>query len=281
MSKLNYLVPVDNGEFINIDELSCIQIPDTLKDIFLLDSVEEYRKNFDVYNYNGLPVPRVSTILKECIAKEFLILWAAKLGKQQYAIEKNKATTIGSRVHEMVEHYLLTGTDLDISFKTAPSYMRMVNKSYNNFKNWLKYLNDNGYKIDKVIAIEIPVICPYYGGTIDMVATINGKNYIVDFKTSKSISYEYIIQTCAYMWAVNNGFCQDLPHIDGIGIIRIDKEKDKFEDLFLNENIPMQADILNQYFIGFGSLLSSYYNNINMKYLFSKYKSQYCITDSL
>ena len=48
--------------------------------------------------------------------------------------------------------------------------------------------------------------------------------YIIDFKTSKQISYEYIIQTCAYMWLINNGFFPEISHIDGVGIIRVDKE---------------------------------------------------------
>lgn len=255
-------------------------IPDNLYDLFLLDELE-FQKD-SPYTYNGtVHVPRVSIILKECISKEYLINWAARIGKQQYAIEKNKATTIGTRVHEMIENYLLNGTDLDLSYKTVPSYMNAVNTAYNNFKNWKSYIESLGYIIEEIIAIEVSIVCPYYGGTIDCICRINGKVYIIDFKTSKKISYEYIIQTSAYMWAVNNGYAPSLPHIDGIGIIRIDKEKNKFEDLFLNESIPYQNNILKQYFVGFGSLLASYYHNLNMKHLFSQYKKQYCIEETL
>lgn len=276
-----YLVQNNGGELEDVRNLPSLIIPDKLHDIFLLDGIEEYRKNLDTYTFNGLPVPRVSTILKECISKEYLINWAAKIGKQQYAIERNKATTIGSRVHEMIEHYLLYHEDLDLSFKIAPSYLPSVLNAYNNFKEWVKYLNSNGYYIEKIIAIEKEISCPYYGGTIDCICQINGKIYIIDFKTSKQISYEYIIQTCAYMWMVNHGYCPDIPHIDGIGIIRIDKEKKKFEDLFLNESIPEQNNIINQFFMGFGSLLSSYYHNINMRYLFSQYKKDYNLITAL
>lgn len=266
---------------IEIGNYPCIPIPDKLEDIFLLDSVNNFRNKLDTYEFNGIPVPRVSNILKECIGKDYLINWAAKLGRRQYIIETNRATTIGTRVHEMIENYLLNGTDLDVSFTTSASYMSSVNMAYSNFKNWIKYINNLGYYIEEIVATEKAITCPYYGGTIDCICKINGRYYIVDFKTSKQISYEYIIQTCAYMWVVNNGYCKDLPHIDGIGIIRVDKNRDKFEDLFLNENIEYQKNIIDQYIVGFGSLLSSYYNNINMKYIFSTYKKQYNIDEVL
>ena len=267
---------------IDITNLPVIKSLD-LEDIFLLDSIDNvYReKHFDVYKYDGVGVPRVSHILKECIGKEYLMLWAAKLGQRQMIIERNKATTIGSRVHEMIEHYLLTGNDLDLSYKTSPVYMNEINRAYENFKDWIIYIESLGYKIEEVIATETPVICPWYGGTIDCIVKINGKIYIIDFKTSKQISYEYITQTCSYMWAVNNGYAPHLPYIDGVGIIRIDKEKRKFEDLFLNNHIPYQADIINHFYNGFGSLLSCFYSNINMKNLFANYKKEYDIKETI
>lgn len=253
-----------------------------LEDIFLLDNINEYReKHFTVYKYDGREVPRVSEILKECIAKEFLVNWAARIGSKQMFLERKKATEIGSIVHEMIENYLLNNTDMNISFKVPQYYINPIKTAYNNFKDWVKYINSLGYYIEEIVAIEKQVSCPLYGGTIDCIMKINGKYYIVDFKTSKSISYEYIIQTCSYMWIVNNGYCPDLPHIDGIGIIRIDKENKKFEDLFLNEHIPYQNQIINQYFDGFGHLLGSFYHNINMRLLFSSYKKNYCLEEVL
>lgn len=182
----------------------------------------------------------------------------------------------------MIENYLLTGNDLNLSYKIVPNYIKSVNIAYNNFKLWVDNINNLGYKIEKILATEQEVTCPYYGGTIDCIMEINGATYIIDFKTSKQISYEYIIQTCAYMWLINNGFFPEISHIDGIGIIRVDKEKEgKFEDLFLNEHIPYQKEIIDQYIRGFGSLLNSYYNNINMKILFSNYKKSYNFEETI
>ena len=201
-----------------------------LEDVFLLDNInDEYRKkNFTVYKYNEREVPRVSQILKECISKEFLINWAARIGSKQMYLEKKKATEIGSIVHEMIEYYLLNNSDMDIPFKIPQYYIYAIKTAYNNFKNWIRYINSLGYYIEEVVGTEIQVSCPLYGGTIDCIMKINGRYYIIDFKTSKSISYEYIIQTCSYMWIVNHGYCLNLPHIDGIGIIRVDKENKKF-----------------------------------------------------
>lgn len=258
---------------------------DKLNDIFLLDSLsKDYRdKNFDIYNFNGTGVPRVSSILKECIAKEYLINWASKIGYKRYNILKNKATHIGTIVHEMIERFLLNGEDENYIKNISATefyYSNNILKAYENFKSWYFNLINKGYTME-VIEIEKKVTCPYYGGTIDCIAKINGKVYIIDFKTSKQISYEYIIQTCAYMWIINNGYCNDISHIDGIGIIRVDKEKTKFNDLFLNNHIPYQKEIIDQYYKGFASLLMSYYNNINMKYIFSEYNKLYNFDDTI
>ena len=252
-----------------------------LEDIFLLDNIsDEYRnKNFTTYKFNDngkeIGVPRVSNILKECIFKEFLINWAAKIGTFQMKIEQNKATTIGTAVHEMIECYINNGDIIDLSYKLPPQYMEYINTAFNNFLCWENNLHNMGFNIDDVFGTEVEIVCPYYGGTIDCIMKINNAWYIIDFKTSKQISYEYIIQTCAYLWVVNN-YYPKFPHINGIGIIRIDKEKsNKFNDLFLNEFDLYQNNLINEYIKGFGALLNSYYNNINMRNLFYKYKKEY------
>lgn len=276
-----YITNKENGDLIDIKDYPSIELISSLHDIFLLDGINEYRKNLDTYDFLGTPVPRVSNILRECIAKEYLMNWAARLGVKGYIAERNKATTIGSRVHEMIEHFLLYKEDKELPFSSSTNISKSIDNAYENFKLWYSNMMKLGYTIE-IIAIEKRVSCPYYGGTIDCIARINGKVYIIDFKTSKSISYEYIIQTCAYMWNVNNGYAPDLPHIDGIGIIRVDKEKKGiFEDYFLNEHIPYQREIINQFFMGFGALLASYYHNINMRFIFSKYKSVYNIEESV
>jgi hypothetical protein len=271
-----------NNEILDLSTIPSIELQTRLSDLFELEGIDEYRdKNFNTYYFNGVPVPRVSNIFKECIGKEYLMFWAAKLGQSEFVKARNDATTIGSIVHEMIENLLINGTDLDMSYKLSPDQKSKVDRAYNNFKRWLDKLHSLGYNIDYIYGTEVSTVSPYYGGTIDLLARINGKNYIIDFKTSKVIAPEYIMQTCAYMWNVNNGYCSIDIHIDGIGIIRVDKEKDSFEDLFLNEYIPYQREILYKYTAGFGSLLSSYYHMINMNYILKTYKKQFKLEETL
>ena len=248
-----------------------------LDDIIQFDGVDDYREKFSTYCYNSVPVPRVSNILEETIAKPYLMIWAAKLGPQKFAIEKKNALSVGTFVHEMIENYLTTKTHKNINDMMVPNYLKTsVNTSYDNFIRWHNQLERNGYSIDSITAIELPLVCPYYGGTCDCIMVINGATYLVDFKTSKKISYEYIIQTIAYVWLINNGFCPTVKHIDGIGIIRAGKSRPgDFNDLFLNSFIPEQAEMIRQYIIGFFSMLASYYNNINMRYLYNQYTKVY------
>ena len=279
MENFDNIIVTNNGavSITDIEEFPAIDIHE-LQDIFLIPSInKKFREeNFDTYTFYNVPVPRVSNILKECISKEYLMKWAASIGTKAMYAQQKKATTIGTIVHELIERYLNNDvSEYDYKHKTPNSYLYSIEKAFNNFLLWEKNLNRQGYKIEKIIGTEIPVSCPYYGGTIDCIMRINGANYIVDFKTSKSISFEYIIQTCAYLWIINNGYVSNIPYVDGIGIIRIDKQMSKFEDLFLNLHIPEQKIIIDQYIQGFGSLLYSYYNQLNMKNLFTAYKKSY------
>ena len=75
------------------------------------------------------------------------------------------------------------------------------------------------------------------------------------------------------MWICNSGYVENCPRIDGVGIIRVDKEtKHKYEDMFLNYNIPWQADIINRYITDFGILVQSYYTILSMEKEFSSIK---------
>ena len=258
--------------------------PIRLENIFLLDDItEEVReKEFSHYNYRGIPIPRVTAILQSQIYKEGLIYWALNITKDEYKKKITKAKTVGSYTHEMIENFLLNRTDLELGFNVSLAYQKEISTAYMNFKLWLDYLERNGYYIEEIVAIEYPVLCPYYGGTVDCIVKINGAYYIIDFKTSKKISYEYLLQACSYMWIVNNGYIQNLPHINGIGIIRIDKEIiGKFEDIFLNETIPYQREIIQNCYNCFASLLAAYYQNINMNEVFKRYKKQYHLKEAL
>lgn len=257
----------------------------------LLPGVEEASEEWNYYEYDYGPdsitigVPRVSHIISQCSDQRYLIDWAAKIGYNKYTFYRDKALEVGTLVHETIDRYLTYKyINKDVkNFRFDPEsidyvYRDQVCKAFNNFLNWEKALNSNGYFIEEVIGLEIPVITPWYGGTVDAILRINGCYYIIDFKTSKRISTDYFIQTIAYMWAINNIMIRDghyLPFIDGIGIIRVDKTKSEFEDVFLNKHIPQQAEYLVGYCKAFMSYLESYYRNININYISNIYKANY------
>lgn len=249
-----------------------------IDDILESEAIEAARRkdSFSVYSYNGIKVPRVTKIIDDIFNRDYLISWALSFNyKQQYYQARDQILSIGTKAHETIETYLKTGNYPDIPYKKAPRQAPYIKKAFNNFANWYEHLINTGNKFE-IIGIEVPVVNPYYGGTVDCIAKINNAYYILDFKTSKKISYEYIIQVAAYMWSINNGYCPEVPyHISGIGIIRVDKEKDGYEDLFLNEFIPEQKVILDYYVQGFGSLLNAYYNKLNMEFWFNLYKKEY------
>lgn len=262
---------------VDINNYPSLKMSNTSKDIFALDVIDKYREaNFDTYFFNGLPVPRVSEILKKCINKEYLIWWAARVGSKNMTAIRNKAAYIGTLVHKKIEHYLLTGKeDFDLS-NLEDNVIRQVDTSFKNFKLWLQRLNNAGYKLEKVIATELTVVCPYYGGTIDLIAQINGAIYIIDYKTSSEITYEYILQVCAYMWMINNGYSDKVSYVNGIGIIRLDKNKyGTYDDYFLNEFIPYQKQILDYSINTFISMVYTYFNLINIELQFNHYNERY------
>lgn len=207
-----------------------------------LQGIEECREKWNVYSYNGTPVPRMTEILKECIGKEYLISYALRC--KNYYEESNQTLFIGSTVHEMIDEFLLHGeAEFGSKLYTNEDVFKRIYKAYNNFVRWYNDKIAEGYKIE-VLEIEKPIVTPWFGGTIDCIMTITppgsnkSYNFIVDFKTSSKIAIDYIIQTYGYMWGVNwynaNVGAGDYPFIDGICIIRVDKKYKSYNDLFIN-----------------------------------------------
>lgn len=247
------------------------QLVEFIDEFTNLEEIKKSRKDFGYYKYNNIKVPRVSHIIKASGSKQGLIDWAARVGYNVMDRIVNDSTTIGTAVHEMIQNNISTNTDSSSYLNYDKKYEKRILRAYNNFKFWRQNIESCGYKIEEVYGTEVELSCPYYAGTADCICRINGKNYILDWKTSKSINNTYINQVCAYRWIINNGYSKNYPYIDGIGIIRIDKLNDGvFDDYFLNSYIPVQNDYLNAYTEGFFIMLANYYTIIRQNYLFTK-----------
>jgi len=288
--KFNGNIVGTDGSVLNLTDKDKFPAPELLsiEDIFNLKNIDESFRSrvFGYYTFNGFPVPRVSDILAYCGNKDGIIKWAASLDTKEYYKIKNIALRVGSAAHKAIEDYILglypSKTCLDILYDNEGKALHgkaEISQAVNCFKNflaWERNLNHYGMEIEKVLDSEVPLITPYYGGTFDLVLQINGSVYVVDLKSSKRISYEYCIQTAAYYWAIVNGYCESVPFVNGVGIVRIDKYKENsFGDLFFNTHIPYQNQALQYYINTFIAYLNAYYHGKNAEAEFSKNKDAY------
>ena len=254
-------------------------------DILELEGIDYAREHlWNVYENNEINVPRVTHIIKTCTDQSGLIEWAAKVGYKKQEYYRNKATDIGTAVHELIDRYLLWyvspdsyHTEFKVDYYEYPDDQReSIFNALENFKYFCDKLKANGTPIERVLFLEEIVTCPWFGGTVDAIITINGANYLVDFKTSKSISPEYLIQASAYMWAINNGYASHIPHIDGIGIIRVSKQSlNTVEELFYNDFNPMHNKIIRNYQDCFLAYVNAYYRTISTNYITNNYYKSY------
>lgn len=247
----------NNGDRLDLSASPQIEQP-LLLDAIGSDLLDRSTSEFGKYIYNGIRVPRVTTILEFCSGnREYLMKWAAKLGSN-YVGQKQKTLNTGTKVHETIAEYLTSGTTYTLK-KTPPSMREEVYKSVNNFMAWYNHVTiDLGWSVE-IFASEIPLICPWFGGTADAILIINGRKFVVDFKSSKRISIEYFIQVSAYKWVIDNFYNEYAP-IDGVGILRFDKLSDTYEDIFLEMCVQEDAMFICHCQSVFGLALNMFYS---------------------
>lgn len=255
----------DNGDRFDISSQPILDPPDLLETVG--SELVDRRNNhiFGRYMYNGVRVPRVTSVLEYCSGEtEYLNRWAAKLG-DKYTEEKFRILNAGSKIHELIEDYLSKGTTFGAK-NIASSIKREVLTSFNNFLSWYNKVTITlGWEVELFVS-EVPLICPWFGGTADAILIINGKRYLVDFKSSKKLTPEYFIQVSVYTWIIDN-FRPDLGPIDGVGLLRFDKYKSNcYEDIFLERDNPYDAQYINHCQQVFSVALNMFYSmNVLLK----------------
>lgn len=166
--------------------------------------------------WKGLNPPYVSvtTVLGQTIPKPALQHW---YGQQIYLAmvadpsmdertalaspytAMKKAANRGTTVHSIMEAYKASGNIIE----TVPEEYKGYAKA---FYSWVKFANPRILETEKTLTHE-----GYkYAGTLDMLAVINGKTCIVDFKTNKdgNVYNEAHLQVSAYIEALKH---QDKP----------------------------------------------------------------------
>jgi len=171
---------------------------------------------------DGTLVPGVTTVLGMLgWNKHALIAWARKeaLAERDPNIVRDKAADIGSLAHFLI-HCHLRDEEPDLS-EFSPEH---IDKAENCFLAFLEWAD--GHKL-RPLETEIQLVSERYGfgGTIDLVAEIDGRLSIIDFKSSNGIYPEMIIQVAAYcqLYKENKG---SLPVAH---LLRLGKEDGSFE----------------------------------------------------
>lgn len=181
-------------------------------------------KNEDTY------VPRVTKIIQRCIHNDGLMYWANGLGfkHQSYSEVLNNAAKIGTQCHDNIDKFL------DDNAHTPNNIMLEAKNAYDSFHKWY---NDVLSCADiSVVMHEQTIVCDYFGGTLDGLYKINDKLYLIDYKTSNHVTYNYCLQLAAYMYMLKEVMDID---IDGCIVLQLSKTEVGYNEFaldFSNEN---------------------------------------------
>tara|TARA_R100001463_G_scaffold64943_1_gene118127 strand:+ start:832 stop:1461 length:630 start_codon:yes stop_codon:yes gene_type:complete len=166
------------------------------------------------YIVNKKKVPGVTTILNRFKLSTPLIIWANRLGLEgkDYFKELNKAGDIGTELHNLAELHI-KNEHYDLPEDET------VKNCFNQFLDWWDKSNYQVTWTEKPYASKKL----FYGGCPDLL--VNG-NTLIDFKTSKGIYLDYLIQLSAYAALIKE--------VDGIEIeqaiiVRFPKDNDTTE----------------------------------------------------
>lgn len=218
----------------------------------LIDNIYNNKYNFESdYIYNGFRVPRVTKIISKCIHNESFMSWANSLGFKHQSYKKvlEKASNIGTQCHNSIDKYLE-----DNSFEPD----NIENNARNAYNAFLKWFNSiNSVNNVKVIFHEQTLICKYFGGTLDGLYEINGKKYLIDYKTSNHISYNYFLQLAAYRYMLREIYNIE---IDGCIILQLNKYSVSYNEYLLDFSNIEHFNFINLCEQTFLSLVYSYYS---------------------
>lgn len=197
-------------------------------------------------NRDGIRVPRVTEVISRMLHSNSLMYWANRLGLKglKYREELNKAAALGTRAHSAIEKYLKEkiSTDCNIPFL--------------GFLMWFNIISEASTSPVEVIYVEHKIVHKLYGGTLDCLMKINGRIFLIDFKTSNHVTYNYFIQLAAYKYALKTVENID---IDGVIVLQLNKEEPGFKEYLLDFYYIDHKVFMDTCVDAFLSILYAYY----------------------
>lgn len=227
----------------------------------LIDDIASPEGYSSIYTYNDIQVPRTTEILNKCIHSDQLMYWANSLGFKHQSYNKTikLAADIGSQCHETIDSFLDNNGD----FETPSNMMQSSRFAYESFLKWWNTIN--AFNKVEVIYHEKKLACKYFGGTLDGLYSINGKIYLVDYKTSNHITYKYCLQLASYRYMLREEYGIN---IDGCIILQLSKNDISYNEYVLNLDDLNHLNFINDCEQAFLSLVYAFYNicSIESKY---------------
>lgn len=197
-------------------------------------------------------LPGVTTITK-LLNMPFLVKWANKLGKQGIDVTEYVENTarLGTLIHTIIESHiekkeitLENYTDDEIELASAIFYTH--------YMPW-----ENNHIVEPIFVEKQFESNLKYQGIIDFYCKLDGKYTIIDFKTSKSISNEHLLQVSAY----KNLMEENNYPVEQLLILDIKKDiNSKLEEKYLS------LDDSQNYWYIFLRLLDVYYMKKELKW---------------
>lgn len=142
-----------------------------------------------------------------------------------HEIKKTKAADSGTEIHDFCERFAKSKMGLG----DVPDMKQYENNEpvLNGIQGFLDWFNANKVEF---VEIERVVYSKKYdfAGRFDLIAKVDGKLMLLDYKTGKGVYDESGLQLAAYRlaWEEENG-----KQLDGHGILHLDKETAGFEYL--------------------------------------------------
>ncbi len=171
---------------------------------------------------DGTKVPGTTTICSAYKDSGGLIHWAWTQGWRglDYRETRDKAGDIGTAVHACIEAYI---ANLPLPLLTNEEAERA-------FQGFIKWQGQTGIKI---LEQEVQLVSEEfrYGGTLDAVGIVDGEHVLLDWKTSKGVYKNYLLQLAAYrqLWNEN---CPGREITGGAWLVRFSKGEGIFEPYF-------------------------------------------------
>ena len=169
------------------------------------------------YEIQGKKLPSVTTIINRFKNATGLIIWSNQLGLKglNYFDELKKAGDTGTALHDLAELHIL---EKDYELPEDPIAVHC----FQQFIEWWESLDCEVIWTEKKYTSKKLNV----GGCPDLLVKKDGKYILVDFKTSKAVYSDMLIQLSCYAELIKEN---DNIEIDRAVIVRFPKDDDETE----------------------------------------------------